>query len=126
MAYSVELTEFKIEQGTKPTAWTPAPEDIDSEMSGLVVKSWTEYNINTSTQTPPAEGDGKWSIGLSTANIGKGQYLWTRTANEPKVGPVFYTGYTCLVHQQKELDKQYTQYALNNDIVSAPAETSSA
>lgn len=75
IAYSVELTEFKIEKGTKPTTWTPAPEDIQSEMEGLVVKSWTEYNINTSTQTAPAEGDGKWTTGLSTANIGKGQYL---------------------------------------------------
>lgn len=119
--YDVSFTELKFEKGNKVTSWSPAPEDIEMEMSTTIVESWSEYNIGSSTQNAPSETDTGWTTGLSTANIGKNQYLWTRTANRIKNGNIFYSGYTCLIQQQKELIKQYTQYKLHNNDQIPPA-----
>ena len=54
--YSAEIKNFKIEQGTKPTAWTPAPEDTIAEMNGTIVSVIVDYAVGNSTSIAPSTG----------------------------------------------------------------------
>ncbi len=44
----VQISSFKLEKGTKPTSWSPAPEDVDSDISSVDTKVTTVSNQYTS------------------------------------------------------------------------------
>lgn len=48
---SVIIANIKLEEGTMPTAWTPAPEDIDDSISSLSSRITTNTNSISSLKT---------------------------------------------------------------------------
>lgn len=43
-AYDVDIADFKIEKGTKPTDWSPPPEDVDALITSVIDKQ-TQFDI---------------------------------------------------------------------------------
>lgn len=101
----------KIERGTIATDWTPAPEDTSID----AVKSIeSQYCVNKSSVTPPAEDAAGWTTGLVVATPDLGEYLWSRTVTTTEKGVITYSKYSCLVQSQKEIVLQESQYILSN------------
>ena len=54
---SIHFRKPKIELGNIETDWSPAPEDVETEMEDLVILTETQYCLGSSIETPPAESD---------------------------------------------------------------------
>ncbi|MCT3800643.1 phage tail protein [Elizabethkingia anophelis] len=68
---SVELREIKVEKGNKATDWTPAPEDVESEIN----------NTNNNALLAKAQADNA----LATANIANGKVSFLTTTIDNNV-----------------------------------------
>lgn len=87
---SLVISNMKMEQGTVPTAWTPAPEDIDQQfatqkitidgITSTVSKQTSDIDAVT-TRVQTAEG----SITTATNNITGLQSSQTQTANQLQI-----------------------------------------
>ena len=79
---TVYISKVKIEEGTKCTDWTPAPEDIDSVIDSKANKTdvYTKSEVYTKVQTDSAINVAKDSINLSVS----GTYE-TKTNVESKI-----------------------------------------
>ena len=61
-AYKMEIKNYKIEKGNKPTDWTPAPEDISDTINNIQIggrnyvkntsANWSDWWIVETTDTP--------------------------------------------------------------------------
>ena len=75
---SVSISQFKLELGTLPTSWTPAPEDVDSAITAAANAAVKDidvmYALGTSSTTPPTSG---WQTTAPAWQDGK--YMWQRT-----------------------------------------------
>ena len=67
------LAWIKLEEGNKPTDWTPAPEDIDNAIAKTVKQVDVEYYLSTSSSSVTG---GSWSTTAPTWVNGK--YMWSR------------------------------------------------
>ena len=66
---TVQLTEYKLEEGTKASSWTPAPEDVDSAIGSKANSSdvYTKAEVYTKAQTDSAINVAKDNITLSVS-----------------------------------------------------------
>lgn len=71
---NIMLTNFKLEKGNKPTDWTPAPEDVSSEIENKVSTAKAEIKVTTDaisqnvsnlSQTVSTKADGSIVSSLS-------------------------------------------------------------
>ena len=89
-------------------------------------------SASTAEEDKPPETYIGWTSGLMIANLYAvetkdetvpSQYLWTRIKNTPKVGEPFYTEISCVIHAQKELVSQDTEYILSAKKDEPPGKT---
>ena len=127
------VSQIKLEKGTVATGWSPAPEDVDTDIGTVIVSTEVQYCLWPSASTaeedkPPADYVG-WTSGLMIANLypvvadseeTPPQYLWSRIKNTPKVGEPFYTEVSCIIHAQKQLISQETEYILSKNTEGNP------
>ena len=71
---NLKLYGFKLEEGNKPTDWTPAPEDTDEAIGNTVKSVATLYYSSTSSTT---QTGGSWVTTMPA--ISSGKYIWTKT-----------------------------------------------
>ena len=90
--------KIKIERGTTPTDWTPAPEDVQAEIEAvergyqkLIERVDVEFAISNSRDTAPTSG---WVTNAPTPS--RGQALWQRTKVYLKDGTEEVRGVTCI------------------------------
>ena len=134
-ATSATISKIKLEKGNVVTDWTPAPED-GADVSEMIISTEVQYclwpSASTAEEDKPPETYIGWTSGLMIANLYAvetkdetvpSQYLWTRIKNTPKVGEPFYTEISCVIHAQKELVSQDTEYILSAKKDEPPGKT---
>jgi len=84
VAYEMQIFNFKIEEGTKPTNWTRPPED---EVKTLDV----EYYLSTSSTSLSG---GSWSV--TAPEWVDGKYMWSRQKLTYGDGSYEYKNETCI------------------------------
>ena len=79
---SIEFRNFKLEKGNTATDWTPAPEDIQSQIDGLSLQDKTEILSGTEIYTDKADDDAVVHVevdGKSYQHAGSGKNLFIPT-----------------------------------------------
>lgn len=69
-----EFKEMKLEKGNTATDWTPAPEDVQSQINKSVKSTDVEYYLSTSST---GLAGGKWQT--TAPDWINGRYMWSRT-----------------------------------------------
>lgn len=97
----LEMANIKLEKGNRATAWTPAPEDLQSEItaSAELVKSWTQTKLEQSEE----------SILASVSST-----YYTKTAGESLAGDV-----DDLLTWQTTASQKITDSAIVNTVTSS-------
>lgn len=72
---------LKIEEGTKATSWTPAPEDIQSSI-GEVDSALTEFKQSTTSQLSVMQGQINAKVSQTTLTETLANYVTTTTLNQ--------------------------------------------
>lgn len=73
---NVYVRDLKLEKGTRPTDWSPAPEDIDSKITGLTFTNIENVSVDGDTITAIGGAENGWDKTCnSIEKIGNGQYV---------------------------------------------------
>ncbi len=98
---------IKLERGKIATDWTPAPEDVQSEMNTLISNVDVEYGVSNS----PTEAPTSWQT--TAPQWEKGKFVWQRIKRTLKDKTVNYSGATCIQGAEgkgiKNIEEQYYQ-----------------
>ena len=80
--YTVIIEEFMVEEGTKASSWTPAPEDVTVSIDSKANKSDVYAKSETYSKT---ETDSKINVAKDSINLGVSQTYETKTNVTSKV-----------------------------------------
>ena len=115
---TVTFSNFKIEIGNKETDWSPAPEDITSDIGEGVAAAAIQYAANNSNINPPTNED-LWNENTpSTSETNK--YIWMRTVVTYANGESTISEPICISFYERKLIKSVTEYAGSTSSTTAP------
>lgn len=85
-ACTLDITGIQLELGNKVTSWSPAPEDVQSQIDETIANVDVEYYLSTSNTSLLG---GSW---VTTAPVWvDGKFMWSRTKTTKSDGTVTYT-----------------------------------
>lgn len=87
--YNVDMRicGLKLEKGNKPTDWSPAPEDTQSQICGVTFKDTTNVTTDSNNIIATGGADNDWNHGcFSNESVGNGQYVEFTIGDMPPSG----------------------------------------
>lgn len=114
-AGTVTVKENKVEFGNVPTAWTPAPEDSDDNLSSVIM----QYTMTDNENAPSSSA--QWDTSYTAAGT---KYIWQRMVSYSQTGDLIIESTPSLIYiPTRALVSSTPQYYIHTSRSNAPTAT---